>query len=766
MPENIRDMSRNLEFTLRYSAPVSRSAMCQLLRMPEFSDLFGIGGVLFQDTALLKRKYPLKLAATSLTDEVLTMRLPETWRILSLPAKTELRAGKNISFMRDAYCRDGLLNLKQVLNVNTLEVRASEYNALKGLLGSMAGTRKNLPVAERKFSLKAPAEVIRNFPGADSILEERHVTVDMTDLTQWRVREKSRRRILNYAGVKSHSEVKIPFVPGWNDARIVSVSVTAPDGRRREVAPREINVMDSPRNGIAPRYPAGKITVVSLPGVVPGSTVEIETERHYTNRPFFSEQICFASCTAPVIKGSLTVNVPEHIYLKSRATGDFPLIFSEKRDGKLLQRKWEFRNMPRLRNESGQPPWQLFASGVLLSSESNREYAGRLNKLLLEKCRESRPAAKALIVSEKWNTAEKKETLLLKIRDFTDKFIRSVNVPLGEIPFSALNNAAVTLESGYGNSADRAILIGALLQELKIDFHFVGVSSLGASQVLSRLFNYDPAPERLTGEILVCIPGLQWYLNDTGRFDTPGNVNAENKLALELHSGRVITIQGPPMVENARSLAFYVECRADDSALIKVTENLYGKAFGECRKLLETATPERRKRFFEARATAVSHNSSLAGEGEYDFKNHPGVLRYTVRAADYLRNNGEYKFLPLPRYNMLAEAAAVPPSANRAAPWWRNEKCKLSLRYSIQVPPGFEVVSFRKEKVQEGKFGSGQLTENYSDVSGQITLYSRLVLPVELISVQDLCEEEKRRDYLIRPESDRIVFKKISQKNK
>ena len=764
IPENIRDMSRNLEFLLRYSAAVSQPGTLQMLRLPELSELFGIGGVLFQDTELLKRKYPLKLAATSLTDESLSLRLPESWRILSLPDKEKLQAGSGISYLREVLQQKNTVTLKKQLNVNTLEVKAAEYSALKKLLNTMADPRKNLPLAERDFALREPAGKSRNFPGADSILETRDVTVDITGLTQWRLREKSRRKILNYAGVKAHSEIKLPFVPGWNDVRIISVSVTAPDGRIRKVKAHEINVMDAPRNGSAPRYPAGKITVVSLPGVVPGSSVEIETERTYIKRPFFSEQICFSSLSAPVISGTLTVNFPEHIYLRSQVTGDAPVEFSEKREEKRFLLKWQFKNLPRMRNESGLPPWQLFASGVLLSSESNRDYAARLNKLLLEKCRESRPAARALIAREKWLATEKKELLLLKIRDFTDKFIRRVSVPLREIPLTALSNAGVTLESGYGNSADRAILIGALLQELKIDFQFVAVSSLGASPSTTRLFNYNPDPERLIEEILVFIPDLHWYLNDTGRFDVPGGVNAENKLALELRSGSMSRIQGAPMTENSRSLAFYVECRADDSAVIKVTETLYGKAYGECKKLFETATPERRKRFFEARATAVAHNSVLEGEGEYDFKNHPGILRYTVKAADHLRRSGEFRILPLPRYGLLAAAAAVPASEKRTAPWWRNEKLKLSLRYSIVPPPGFEAVPSRKEKVQSGKFGSAWLTENYSAVSGQISLFSRLVLPVELISVQDLCEEEKRREYLTRPESDRIVFKKISHK--
>ena len=118
--------------------------------------------------------------------------------------------------------------------------------------------------------------------------------------------------------------------------------------------------------------------------------------------------------------------------------------------------------------------------------------------------------------------------------------------------------------------------------------------------------------------------------------------------------------------------------------------------------------------------------------------------------------------MPLPRYELLQQVAALPVSGKRKTPYWRNSAARLYLRYTIVPPPGFAPVPGRKEKVQEGRYGSGQFTEDYSAASGHITLNSRLFLPVELVSPLDFCEMESRKLRVSQAESDRILLKKIN----
>ena len=761
-PENIRDMSRNIEFRFSFSAPAGKGKRGQLLPLPEFSSVFGIGEAVFQDVSLLSRKYPLKLASTCATNEELLLSLPRTCRIKALPRPEHFSIGKKIAFSRNAFLSGGTLKLTRNMSINTLEVTAKEYSELKRLLEKIRKAAKVIPIAGDDFKLTSIAETLAAFPGANSVVEQMDYSVNIKNLENWSVRSRIRRKILNYAGVKEHSEVKLSFLPGWKELEKVEASVIAPDGKIRKVTSSEINIMDSPRNGSAPRYPAGKIMVISLPRVVPGSTVVLDMTRKFLKRPFFSGQFCFASLSAPVIKGSLKVTAPENIYLKKSVTGEHILRYEERRyKGKQIS-LWQFSNLPRVQKEAGQPLWQLFLPGVLLSSEDNRSYALKVNTLLSDKVTSSLPAAEKLIKEQNWHLIDKKEELIIAVRDYVDKFIRKVPGAVKDMPLSALSGADVTLKSGYGNSADRAIVLGALLKALGIEYRFVGVSSTGETQETVRLFNHNPAPENMTEEILLFIPALQWYLNDTGRYASPGSVNSENKLAMELSTGRLVTISGASMQSSGRSFKFYIECKADDSALIRVTESLYGKYYEQTRKFLENATPERRRRFFEEKASAISHTGKLTGVPEYRFDRFPGEVTYTVKADEFLSRTGEFRIMPLPRYELFQQVAALPAAGKRKTPYWRNSAARLHLRYTIVPPPGFAPVPGRKEKVQEGRYGSGQFTEDYSAASGHITLNSRLFLPVELVTPLDFCELESRKLRVSQAESDRILFKKIN----
>ncbi len=101
-------------------------------------------------------------------------------------------------------------------------------------------------------------------------------------------RVKYSKRILTYSGKIREAEVKIPYNPACEEARLVRAVVTSPSGERQEISKDEINVMDEGWNASAKRYTGGKILVASLPGVEVGSTIEVEFEITYTNKPFLA----------------------------------------------------------------------------------------------------------------------------------------------------------------------------------------------------------------------------------------------------------------------------------------------------------------------------------------------------------------------------------------------------------------------------------------------------------------------------------------------
>ena len=109
------------------------------------------------------------------------------------------------------------------------------------------------------------------------ILESRK-ELDVTDPHTAVYRVKYSKRILTYSGKIREAEVKIPYNPACEEARLIRAVVTSPTGERQEISTDEINVMDAGWNASAKRYTGGKILVASLPGVDIGSTIEVEYE--------------------------------------------------------------------------------------------------------------------------------------------------------------------------------------------------------------------------------------------------------------------------------------------------------------------------------------------------------------------------------------------------------------------------------------------------------------------------------------------------------
>ena len=763
-PENVRDMSKPLKFFLRYSVGVLSSPGEWLIPMPGMSGVFGVNEALFDGvTGLLSRKYPVKLFTTCQVTERYTVDLPPTCRLLELPQPEEFGVGNKIRWRFKTEKKDNQLDVTKYFSVNALELTPSEYAELKKQLARLNAFRTALPLAENDFRLKRGRTYRSSFPGANSVIENCTTTIKVKDASSWDETTQIRRRILNYAGVKAHSEVKMRYVPAWEDVSI-QAKVTGPDGKVRELGPREINPMDSPRNGSGPRYPAEKILVANLPGVAVGSVIELKMTRKRRNRGFFCAQVPFFEFGAPIIRRRLVVVTPDRFPLRSEFSGR-TLPFKESHDGQSRTKVWETEDIPRMRREPGIPHWRFFAPGVLLSGGDSRSCVAKLKEELLKKCNASLPAARRLAAEQKWDQLSPEEAVRA-IRDYVDKNIRTCNIAVGDIPLSSLSEASVTLSSGYGHSADKAILLGALLKSVGVEFSFAGRSSIGYAEQSYRSFSRSFDPGALTSEILVYVPSQKWYLNDTSRYAAPGTVRGESCLGLDLNTGRIIDIQPRPNMESERRLRFRITCRPDLSAEVSLEYIVSGSLYEALNETFTNATPEHRRRFFENLISDISHDCKVLEPGSADFKTYPGVVRCKFLAKGLVSTVGSnYRVLMLPRWDeLMGNGEVSQESSDRTLPFWRNSRSSLKLDYFIVPPPGFEAVPGREPRFEIGRYGSSSYSENYSARPGQIILRCHKFRPVEMVTVQDYNELEIRDRILSQPSVGRIVMRRISGK--
>ena len=764
-PENIRDMSKPLKFFLSYSVEVQSSYLEWLIQMPGMASVFGVNEGFFDGvTGLLTRKYPVKLLTTCLAEEYYTVELPPTCRVLALPGSEAFGVGSKIRWDLHTENKDNRLNVTKRFVVNALELTAPEYAELKKSLSRLNTFRAALPLAENDFRLKSGRTYRSSFPGADSVIEDLVTTITVKDASNWKEKTHTRRKILNYAGVKAHSEVKMAYVPAWESVS-VRARVTGPDGKVRELGPNEINIMDSPRNSSGPRYPAGKILVASLPGVAVGSLIELETTRERRDRNFFYAEVPFFSFTSPIIRRRLVVVTPDRFPLRSEFSGR-TLPLKESHDGNSRTRVWEIEDVPRMRRETRTPPWRFFAPGVLLSSGDSRIFVARLKDALQKKCNASLPAARRLAEEKKWDQLPT-EQAVRAIRDYVDKNIRTCDIALGDIPLSSLSEAGVTLRSGYGHSADKAILLGALLKSVGVEFSFVGSSGIGYAEQSFRSFSRSFDLDALTTGILVYVPSLKCYLNDTSRYALLGTVAREYCLGLDLNTGRIINILPRTGAESEQHLRFHITCLPDLSAEVAIEVLVSGRVYEALNEKYSTATPERRRHFFEEQISTVSHDCRVLDPGSTDFKKYPGVLRSKFIAKGLISGVGPYRVLMLPRwYELLGRSGSSQGGSDRTLPLWRNTRSSLKVDYLIVPPPGFEAIPGREPRFEIGRYGSSTFSENYSAQPDRIILRCRKFLPVEMVDVLDYCELENRQRILSQPSAGRIVMKRISAKER
>ena len=157
---------------------------------------------------------------------------------------------------------------------------------------------------------------------ADIHIHKQDIAIELSDEYNWTMTETVTKEILTYNGKKSNSELKISYNPVWQDIKINYARVTTPskekDGKPviKEISVQEINLMDEGWVASAPRYPAGKTLVASLPGVEIGSLIDYQITTVCKNQHFFAFAVNFKGSN-PIRRRQVTISAPTHINLQT-----------------------------------------------------------------------------------------------------------------------------------------------------------------------------------------------------------------------------------------------------------------------------------------------------------------------------------------------------------------------------------------------------------------------------------------------------------------
>ncbi len=674
-PEDLRDTETPLAVTLTSRVPEFpvRGEGLDLLALPWLGTGLGYANFVIGQTGLDKRRYPLETGITCGTEERVSLHAaaglgaPHT-----LPAEVRIdRAG--VFFAMRQSVSNTVLSGSLTYHLKTPEFSPSDYLELKRILREIEFAGRKRPLFEAGDPNPPDQETLHD------ITETRLVSPHAwTTIHTWS------RRVLTYAGKKNNSELKIPFNPVWQQVDLLAATVSNANGTVHTVTSKEMNRMDAAWTGSAPRYPAGKLLVVNLPGVETGSVITVTTRFTQTNAPFYCHTHTFGG-TAPVAEAVYRLIYPDTLNPAIRLVHPGSVTAgSETRDG-LITRTWHAPRQPVTRTEEMLPPWHFFRPTLFVSFGDWPGYA-RLLRRAAETAADTDRAARRRAKELVRGLRDPRERLLA-VRDEVLRTIRPAGPAFLDLPPDCLSPPDRTLADQYGHPADRALLLRSMLRAAGFDAEllFAGQDTTrypAFSQPMREIpqigfYSHPLVAVRLRDGIC--------YLNEGDQYSEPGSSGLEGAPALTLR-GRPVTIELDESLRNRSHHAWTIDLDASGSARITVSNRFFGTQAGTFRKQYREMLPEERRRHHLELVSAIAHAAEPASALITETEGYPCVRTHTVTAARYATREGRTLTLLIPE---VAGILFPLRADSRVNPLFLGMRDTSDLTCEILLPPGY-----------------------------------------------------------------------------
>ena len=694
-PEDLQDTETPLSVSLTSRVPdyPVRGNGLDLVTMPWLGTALGYANFVIGQTGLKQRRFPMETGITCGVDEQITLDTSDNLGTAhTLPPDVRIDRAGVLFTMTQKVVKGKLTGGLRYL-LKTPEFSPAAYLELKRTLQEIESAGRRRPLFAAHGSNAPDHEILRS--ETDTRLSDAHA---------WVTTQTWSKRILTYAGKKKNAELKYAYNPAWQSVELVSATVSNANGAVYAVTPKEINLMDAAWAGNAPRYPAAKTLVVSLPGIETGSVISVTTRFTQTNACFYSHHHAFGG-TEPVADETYRLTFPRPLAPSVQAFHLGGVTFTAQTNAATVVYVWHASKPPVVHAEEQLPPWHFYQPSLFVSFGDWPSYARQFRRAFRDVSDGDAAAlrrAKELVKGIKDPHAR-----ILAIRDEVLRTIRPEGPSFLDLPPGTLSTPDRTLADQYGHAADRALLLAAMLDAAGFDPEIVLASgdttafpafSQPSRDVPQAGFFFNPL-------VAVTCKGATYYLNEGDQYDELGTSAADRAPALTL-TGKTQTLAVAPPFRNTAKNVWAIDLDAQGTARITVTNWFFGTGVGNFRKEYSEMLPEDRRRHHLELVGAIAKSAQSASDLVTDTVSYPGLRAYAVTAENYAVLDGDTLTLLIPEV-----AGAIFPlrADTRENPLFIDANDTSELVCRIALPPGytrFPVLPESKHWVLPNNFGT------------------------------------------------------------
>ena len=705
-PKDPKDISQPLVVRVKGRVPafgVPDAKGRTLVTLPFLSRAVGVINFLFNGLDQPTRKYDWEIEAPCGVRETLTLRgVGRLGKAELLPDDPILKAN-GASF--DIVCRraeNGDLTLTRELVLSHKVYTPEDYRALRRFKERMSRVESLRPLFTRDAERDVDAEVLL------SAVEET-IAEDGTRTT----RTVSDKRILTFQGKRENGEVTLYHNPDTQTLALNAVTVTTATGDRVPITEKEISRLDADGAALAPRYPAFRQTVLSLPAVDVGAVTHVDVTTTTEAGGPFAQTVTFGSGAYPTREDRYTLTLPValdgQLRIAERNFADAAVSRTVVTNGTQVTRAWVVRDLPATKPEAAIPAAPLIRPTLHLALRDAA--AHRVLPALAKQADAAadEPGESVEETAERLTEAldgDDLEGRLRAIQAFMAKNIRQAGPAWESLRWGTLTPPAATLAEGYGNRLDRLTLWLALLRAADIEAQLVFANDQTLETELrfgERLaLRQVPMWSRWTTPYLLLPDGR--LVGDEAELAEPGSAN-RGSCALMTAEGRTL-YAAPKALRTRTETDTVLVLQPNGDATIAGTTRCWGALAGITRQVERDITPEHRRRAVAALAEALASGATPVSEYTVDTRAYPTRARLAVEAKAYAQRRG--RLLALPIQNLTAAAYGLR-GVTRENPIWQTGVEGARRTLDLWLPPGSEILS-KPEPFTVSFPGGGQAT--------------------------------------------------------